>query len=110
MRTVGDPWMRDDRHTRPGGGSDLAADDAEKPETSLRAHFGIIMALDHLGSVVDAMVNDDRMRHYAQFTTLRTTLECGARVRWLLESESSNERRLRGVQSRYENLEEQRKA
>lgn len=74
------------------------------------AHHGIIMALDHLGSVVDAMVRDEPMRHYAPLTALRTVLMSSARVRWLLAPNSSNERQLRGVQIRYVNLDEQRKA
>jgi hypothetical protein len=110
MQTVGDPWMRDEANTRPEPGSDLAADDAEKPETSPLAHRGIVMALDHLGSVVDAVVREPPKRLKAYFTVLRTALECGARVCWLLESDSSDERRLRGVQYRFQNLEEQRKA
>ena len=103
--------MRDDRHICPEAGSDLAADDAETPETSPLAHYGIVMSLDHLGSVVDTMVTDEGPRRLkAYFTVLRTALECGARVRWLLEPDSSNERRLRGIRYRFENLEEQRKA
>lgn len=110
MHTVGDPWMRDGQNTRPQPGSDLAADDAEKPETSPLAHRGIVMALDHLGSVVDAVVREPPKRLKAHFTTLRTALECGARVCWLLGPDSSNERRLRALQYRLQNLEEQRKA
>jgi hypothetical protein len=110
MQTVGDPWMRDVRNSRPEPGSDLAADDSEKPETSPLAHRGIVVALDHLGSVVDAVVREPPKRLKACFTVLRTALECGARVCWLLESDSADERRLRGVQYRFQNLEEQRKA
>lgn len=111
VREVGDPWTikgRADR--RPRNGSDLASDDAGQSETSRVAHHGIIMALDHLGSVVDAMICDKPMRHYAHLTTLRTVLMSSVRVRWLLEPNSSNERQLRGVQIRHVNLDEQRKA
>ncbi len=70
MRTVGDPWMRDDRNMCPQPGSDLAADDADKPATSPLAHYGIVMALAHLGAVVDVMVGESpRRRHWAHLTT-----------------------------------------
>ncbi|WP_131812879.1 hypothetical protein [Mycolicibacterium peregrinum] len=110
MQSVGDPWLRDDRNIEPQPGSDLAADDAENPATSPLAHYGIVMALDHLGSVIDAVVRDRPTRLKAHFTVLRTALECGTRVCWLLEPDSSNERRLRGIQYRFENVEQQRKA
>lgn len=110
MQTVGDPWMRDERNTRPEPGSDLARDDAHKPESSPLSHYGIVMALDHLGSVVDAVVREPPKRLKAHFTTLRTALECGARVCWLLEPDSSIERRLRATRYRFENVDEQRKA
>jgi hypothetical protein len=94
--------------------SDLAEDDAGTPMTSAVAVYQIVMALDHLGSVVDALettLETDRpMRHYAHSTTLRTALESSARVRWSLMSDSSAERQLRGLRVRYENLLEQRKA
>jgi hypothetical protein len=108
MQKVGDPWMRVDHSPQPG--SDLAGDDTERPATSPVALHGIVMALDHLGAVVDAMLSGNPMRHYAHFTTLRTVLLSSARVRWLLEPDSSIERRLRGVRIRYQNLDEQRKA
>ena len=111
VRDVGDPWTikgKVDRRPRPG--SDLAADDVIESETSKVAHHGIVMALDHLGSVVDAMVSDEPMRHYAPLTALRTVLMSSVRVRWLLEPNSSIERRLRGLQIGYVNLDEQRKA
>ena len=68
------------------------------------------MALDHLGAVIDAVVREPPKRLKAHFTVLRTALECGARVCWLLEPDSSNERKLRAIRYRFENLEEQRKA
>jgi hypothetical protein len=108
MQKVGDPWMRADHS--PHVGSDLAADDTDSPATSPIALHGIVMALDHLGAVVDAMLSGNPMRHYAHFTTLRTALLSSARVRWLLEPVESTERRLRGVRIRYQNLDEQRKA
>lgn len=108
--TVADPWMRDAANAEPQAGSDLAVDDSEGPATSPLSHRGIIMGLDHLGAVVDAVVAGPPKRLNAHFTVLRTALICGTRVRWLLEPGSSNERRLRSIQYRYENLEEQRKA
>lgn len=110
MQRVGDPWMRDEQNTRPQPGSDLAADDAPGPASSPIAHRGIVMAFDHLGAVVDAVVREPPQRLKAYFTLLRTALECGVRVCWLLESDTSTERQLRATRYRYENLEEQRKA
>jgi hypothetical protein len=110
MRTVGDPWLRDGRNTQPEAGSDLALDDAEGPASSPLAQRVLVMALDHLGFVVDAVFSGPPKRLNAPFSALRTALECGARVRWLLESDSSNERQLRAIRYRFENLEEQRKA
>jgi hypothetical protein len=110
MQTVGDPWMRNVKNTRPQSGSDLAEDDAHKPESSSLSHYGIVMALDHLGSVLDAVVREPPKRLKAHFTTLRTALECGARACWLLEPDSSEERRLRATRYRFENVDEQRKA
>jgi hypothetical protein len=110
MHTVADPWMRNAANAEPRTGSDLAVDDSKGPATSPLSHRGIIMGLDHLGAVVDAVVAGPPKRLNAHFTVLRTALMCGTRVRWLLEPGSSNLRRLRGIQYRYENLEEQRKA
>jgi hypothetical protein len=110
MQTVGDPWLRDRRNSQPEAGSDLALDDAESPASSPLAHRVLVMALDHLGFVVDAVFSGPPKRLNAPISALRTALECGARVRWLLESDSSNERRLRAIRYRFENLEEQRKA
>lgn len=110
MQTVGDPWLRDGGNTQPEANSDVALDDAEGPASSPLVHRGLVMALDHLGFVVDAVLSGPPKRLNAPFSALRTALECGARVRWLLESDSSNERRLRAIRYRFENLEEQRKA
>lgn len=110
MYTVADPWMRDEANTQPQPGSDLAADDAKHPPSSPLSHRGIVMALDHLGAVVDAVVAGPPKRLNAHFTVLRTALMSGARVCWLLESDSSNERQLRAIRYRYENLVEQRNA
>lgn len=110
IQTVGDPWMRDERNARPLPGSDLATDDEEKPESSPLSHYGIVMALDHLGAVLDAVVREPPKRLKAHFSSLRTALECGARVCWLLEPDSSVERRLRATRYRFENVEQQRKA
>jgi hypothetical protein len=110
MYTVADPWMLGERNTIPEPGSDFAADDAAELATLPLAHRGIVMALDHLGSVVDAVVREPPKRLKAHFTVLRTALECGVRACWLLESDLSNDRRLRSVQYRYQNLREQRKA
>lgn len=68
------------------------------------------MALDHLGFVADAVCSGPPKRLNAPFSALRTASECGARVRWLLEPDSTNERQFRGIRYRFENLEEQRKA
>lgn len=110
MYEVADPWLRDGRNAQPQPGSDLAGDDAEPPVTSPIAHRGLVMALDHLGAVLDAVVAAPPKRLKAHFTVLRTALLCGTRVRWLLEPDSSDLRRLRAIQYRFENLEEQRKA
>lgn len=112
MQNVGDPWTRAD--STPAAGSQLAEDDEAKPIVSPVASYSIVTAIDHLGSVVDAMVNSTErfqpMRHYAHFTTLRTTLLSSTRVRWLLEPDGREERQLRCVRIRYQNLDEQRKA
>lgn len=63
-----------------------------------------------MGFVVDAVCSGPPKRLNAPFSALRTALECGARARWLLEMDSSKERRLRGIRYRYQNLEEKRKA
>lgn len=110
MRDHGDPWLRDGSNGRPEVGSDLADDDAEGPVSSGLSHRVLVMALDHLGFVVDAVFEGPPKRLNAPFSALRTTLECGARARWLLEPDSSTERRLRAIRYRYQNLEEQRKA
>lgn len=110
MRDHGDPWLRDVRNVQPERGSDLARDDTEGPVSSLLSHRVLVMGLDHLGFVADAVWNGPPKRLNAPFSALRTTLECGARARWLLEADSSQERRLRGIRYRYQNLEEKRKA
>jgi hypothetical protein len=110
MRDHGDPWLRDGGNAHPGPGSDLALDDAEGPMSSPLSHRVLVMALDHLGFVVDAVWSGPPKRLNAPFSALRTALECGARARWLLESDCSKERRLRGIRYRYQNLEEKRKA
>lgn len=110
MKDVGDPWMRDGANAQPQPGSDLAADDAEHPPSSSLSHRGIVMALDHLGAVVDAVMVGPPKRLNAHFTVLRTALICGARVCWLLEPDASNERQLRAIRYRYENLREQQTA
>lgn len=112
MRNVGDPWMKVDKAPAPG--SELAEDDKTKPTVSSVASYGIVTALDHLGSVVDAMMNSFEhsvpIRHYAHFTALRTTLMVSARVRWLLEPDEREERKRRCVRIRFQNLDEQQKA
>lgn len=110
MRDHGDRWLRDGRYNQPEPGSDLARDDEEGPESSGLSRRVLVMALDHLGFVLDAVWSGPPKRLNAPFSGLRTALECGARARWLLEADSSNERRLRGLRYRYQNLEEQRKA
>lgn len=110
MRDHGDLWLRDGRYAQPERGSDLARDDAEGPLSSVLSHRVLVMALDHLGFVVDSIWSGPPKRLNAPFSALRTALECGARARWLLEADSSNERRLRALRYRYQNLEEKRKA
>ncbi|MDF3339933.1 hypothetical protein P3H80_21025 [Mycolicibacterium septicum] len=110
MRDHGDPWLQDGRNGQPEPGSDLARDDAEGPASSPLSHRVLVMALDHLGFVVDAVWGGPPKRLNAPFSALRTALECGARARWLLEADCSTERRLRGLRYRYQNLEEKRKA
>ncbi len=106
----GNPWLRDGRNAHPERGSDLARDDAEGPVSSVLSHRVLVMALDHFGFVVDAVRSGPPKRLNAPFSALRTALECGARAQWLLEADRSEERRLRGVRYRYQNLEEKRKA
>lgn len=112
MQNIGDPWTKTDKTPAPE--SELAEDDQTQPIVSSLASYGIVTAIDHLGSVIDAMMNSygrgQPMRHYAHFTALRTTLLASTRVRWLLEPEKREERQLRCVQIRYQNLDEQRKA
>jgi len=110
MQTVGDPWTKDAANAQPHAGSDLAADDANHPASSPLSHRVITMALDHLGAVVDAVVASPPKRLSAHFTVLRTALICGTRACWLLEPDSSNERQLRAIRYRYENLQAQRTA
>lgn len=110
MKDVGDPWIAEGQDHSPDAGSDLALDDTIAPKTTPVAHHGIVTALDHLGSVVDAMTTGSPMRHYAHFTVLRTALLASARTRWLLAPDDSPSRQLRCVQIRFQNLDEQRKA
>lgn len=110
MYAVADPWMRDADNTKPQPGSDLAIDDQEHPASSPISHRGIVMALDHLGAVVDAVVASPPKRLNAHFTVLRTGLVCATTVCWLLEPDSSNERQRRAIRYRYENLVQQRNA
>jgi len=110
MYTVADPWMRDRSSVQPQAGSDLAEDDTYGLAVSPPPHRGIVMALDHLGAVVDTMVTGPLKRLNPHFTVLRTALVAGTRVCWLLDSDMSDERRLRAIQYRFENLEEQRVA
>lgn len=109
LRETGDPWLATPHS--PAAGSDLAADDASPPTVSAIASYGIITAIDHLGSVVDAIDPPGRpIRHWAPLTTLRTALLSAARVVWMLNPDESSERKLRVAQVRYVNAEEQRKA
>lgn len=109
LRDTGDPWLATEQ--TPAKGSDLAGDDATKPTVSSIASYGVATAIDHLGSVVDAIDPPGRpIRHWAPFTTLRTALLSAARVVWMLTPDSSAERKLRAAQIRYINALEQRKA
>lgn len=110
MLNHGDVWLRTGSYAQLEQGSDLARDDAEGPVSSVLSHRVLVMALDHLGFVVDAVQSGPPKRLNAPFSALRTALECGARARWLLEADCSNERRLRALRYRYQNLEEKRKA
>jgi hypothetical protein len=108
MQGAGELWLTQDH--LPAAGSDLAADDAAKPTVSDLASYGIASAIDHLGSVVDAMMSGNPIRHYAHFTTLRTALLASSRVQWMLGPDDSVERQLRSIQIRFQNVDEQRKA
>jgi hypothetical protein len=108
MQNAGHQWVTTDH--RPEAGSDLAFDDASRPRVSPYASFGVVTAIDHFGSVVDAMVSGQPFRHYAHFTTLRTALLASERVQWMLAPDESVERRLRCAQVRFQNLQEERKA
>lgn len=94
----------------PAPGIDLAADDVDKPTVSDVASYGIASAIDHLGSVVDAMVSQKPIRHYAHFTALRTALLASALVQWTFGPAKSAQRQLRSIQIRYQNVDEQRKS
>jgi hypothetical protein len=109
MYGAGQQWLTTD-HT-PTAGSDLDLDDtASDQKVSPVVGYGIVSAIDHLGSVVDAMVSGQPMRHYAHFTTLRTALLSSARAQWILKPDSSVDRQLRCLQVRFINADEQRKA
>lgn len=108
MQGAGHRWLTTD-HT-PAAGSDLALDDTGPSKVGPIASFSITTAIDHLGSVVDAMLSGNPIRHYAHFTTLRTTLLASARARWILDPDVSAERQLRCLQVQFQNLVEQRKA
>jgi hypothetical protein len=108
MRDAGNQWLTTD-HT-PVPGSDFSVDDVVPYKVSPIVCFGVTTAIDHLGSVVDAMMSGKPMRQYAHFTTLRTSLLASARVRWILEADSSVERQLHRLKFRLQNTDEQRKA
>jgi hypothetical protein len=108
LKGAGEAWLQDPHLPAPG--SDLAADDATKPTVSDLVAYQIASALDHLGSVVDAMLSDNPIRHYAHFTTLRTALLASSRAQWTLTPDDSTERKLRSLQIRFQNVDEQRKA
>jgi hypothetical protein len=108
MLGAGHQWLTTD-HT-PVPGSDFSVDDVAPYKVSPIVCFGVMTAIDHLGSVVDAMMSEKPIRHYAHFTTLRTSLLASARVRWILEPDSSVERQLHCLQVRLQNTDEQRKA
>jgi hypothetical protein len=55
MRGAGRQWLTTDQSPKPGG--DLALDDTAGPNVSQAVGFGITTALDHFGSVVDAMIS-----------------------------------------------------
>lgn len=61
MREIGDPWMRPGAPGEAAAGSELAADDAAGPQISPVAHHGLLMALDHLGAVVTALIENPRL-------------------------------------------------
>jgi hypothetical protein len=108
-QTTGQHWVTTDHI--PQAQSDLALDDASaRPKVSQIAAHGVATAIDHFGSVVDVMLSGKPIRHFAPFTTLRTALLASARVRWMLEPDKSEDRRLRCLQVCYQNLVEQRKA
>ena len=108
MQGAGHQWLTTDHI--PAAGSDLDIDDAGDYKVSPVASFCVISAIDHLGSVCDALVSGQPIRHYAHFTTLRTALLASARARWILEPDGSVGRQLRCLQVRFQNLDEQRKA
>ncbi|OBG92641.1 hypothetical protein A5697_06945 [Mycobacterium sp. E3251] len=109
MQSAGQQWMTTDHI--PQAGSDLALDNASaRPAVSDVAAYGVATAIDHFGSVVDVVASDRPIRHFAPFTALRTTLLASARVRWMLEPDKSEDRRLRCLQVCYQNRHEQRKA
>jgi hypothetical protein len=109
MRETGEPWLAT-RQT-PATGSDLATDDAVPPTVTAVVDYGVSTAIDHLGSVVDAIDPPGRpIRHWAPYTALRTALLSASRVVWVLTPDDSDQRKLRAAQIRYINADEQRKA
>jgi hypothetical protein len=112
IQDIGDPWMKSE--STPAPGSDLADDRKTEPTIVPMTLYGLVTAIDHLGAVVDAMMNshthDQPMRHYAHLTTLRTTLLASTRVRWVIEPTERGERQLRALRCSFQNLVEQRKA
>lgn len=108
MQGAGEKWLSE--FHLPAASSDLSSDDVSSPKVSEVASYGIAAAIDHLGSVVDALVSGNPVRHYAHFTTLRTSLLASSRVQWMLAPDATTERRLRNLQIHFQNLDEQRKA
>ncbi len=107
MTDTGEPWLQ--TVTKPEPGSSLAGDEKKFPGMNEIIRSGLVMAIDHLGSVTDALTTR-RIRHYAHFTALRTTLLISARIIWLLDPRSREDRCQRALAIRYTNLKEMRSA
>lgn len=107
MREVGDPWLRSEYEVAEG--SPLSGDDRDGSQVSEIARYGLVVAIDHLGSVTDALQGEKPIRHFAHFTALRTVLLVSARTVWLLTPAARAERRSRAIRIRITALNEWRR-
>jgi len=112
VQDVATPWLATEHLPAPG--SELADDDKVEPRVSELARFGLVVAIDHLGLVVDALVdgieNGRPFRVLAPFTVLRASLLTAVRTKWLLMPDSRKQRQFRALRLEYQNQKELRAA